>query len=111
MENDKILSIVNDVLSKGILQKISKYSGVIADEIASCVSKPEIEKMIDDSIERSRTNFQPHKIKFLENLKKTWDEVPERKRTKILTLLKIENNYMCNMLTSTILLWTFYNNN
>jgi len=41
MKNDvsNILEQVEDILSKGILQKISKYSGIIADDIAGMTNK------------------------------------------------------------------------
>lgn len=111
MEADKILSIINNLLSKGVLTKVSKYAGVLADEIAACVTKDDVLKIIDKNILKSKENNQPNKIDFLENLKEKWDTFEERKKTKLLTLLKIENEYMCNILTSSILMWNFYNKN
>ena len=50
----------------------------------------------------------PDKAVFLEDLKKEWDLIPERIKTKLLIVLYIEKKFMENMLIDIILTKIYY---
>jgi len=50
----------------------------------------------------------PDKALFIKDLKKEWDTIPERTRTKLLIMFYIEKKFMNNMLTDIIIMKIYY---
>ena len=108
MKVKEILSLVEDILSKGILKNISKYGGIIADEIVGMVDKSSTNKLLDEIIKEANEDELPNKALFIQDLKEEWDTIPERTRTKLLIMLYIEKKFMNNVLTDIILSKIYY---
>jgi len=109
MKVKEILSLVEDILSKGVLKKIFEYSGIIADEIVGMVDKSSVKKLLDEMIKDAKKNGLPDKALFIKDLKKEWDTIPERTRTKLLIMFYIEKKFMNNVLTDIIITKIYYN--
>ena len=108
MRIKEILSLVEDILSRGILKKIFKYSGIIANEIVGMVDKSSVENLLDEMIKKANEDELPNKALFIQDLKEEWDTIPERTRTKLLIMLYIEKKFMCNILTGVILMKIYF---
>ena len=108
MKLGDVFSLVEDILSKGVLKKIFKYSGIIANEIVGMVDKSSAKKLLDEMIKDARKNGLPDKALFIKDLKKEWDTIPERTRTKLLIMFYIEKKFMNNMLTDIIIMKIYY---
>ena len=108
MKLGDVFSLVEDILSKGILKNISKYSGIIADEIVGMVDKSSAKKLLNEMIKEANEDELPNKALFIKDLKKEWDTIPEKIRTKLLIMFYIEKKFMNNMLTDIIIMKIYY---
>ena len=109
MKTNDILAIIENILAKGVFKKISKYSKVLADEVASSTKEETIMALINDNIQHCKENDLPDKAEFLENLKTEWNSIPQEIQTKFLLLLFVEKKYMKNIFTSTMIMAIYYN--
>jgi hypothetical protein len=109
MKTNDILALIENVLAKGVLKKISKYSKVLADDIASSTKEETIMALIEKNIKYCNENELPDKAEFLEILKTEWKSIPQETQTKLLILLFVEEKYIRNIFTSTMIVATYYN--
>ena len=103
MDENKFLSFLDGLMSKGIFSKLKHHTGAIVQEVTRYVPKESIFEMIDRNIDDSDKRRIQSKVNFLREIKNDWDTIPENIRTKIHAILYIEDKITKNFLTSSIL--------